>query len=154
MKMTRIFVVLALAACCLGAFAWATPKAPQAFGTKINPKAPTTSILDIEKNPQKYAGKTVLVKGHIIEQCPKASTGHGCFIMLKGHQKAASALYIELMNGGVMIPAVEDYAHAFVLGEVLVNTPDQAVSKTGAAGGFIKDGQVYLKAKGVLIGDD
>jgi ribosomal protein S8E len=68
------------------------PKFPEMSGN-------TTPVSEIMKNPDAYVGKTVLIKGSIIDVCPM----RGCWMKVSSDQKQQSIL-IKVNDGEMVFP--------------------------------------------------
>jgi RNase P/RNase MRP subunit p29 len=67
----------------------------EAYGTRLSDGA-VTSLRDILLKPEKYDGKTVVVKGKILNECPS-----GCWFDLKD---GGAVLHVDIKPAGLAIP--------------------------------------------------
>jgi RNase P/RNase MRP subunit p29 len=67
----------------------------EAYGTKLSDGA-VTSPKDILLEPEKYDGKTVVVEGKILNECPS-----GCWFDLKD---GGAVLHVDIKPAGLAIP--------------------------------------------------
>lgn len=82
----------------------------ETYGARISDGA-VTSIKDILLEPEKYNGKTVVVKGKILDECPT-----GCWFDLKD---GGAVLYVTIKPSGLAIPQKVGH-EAKVEGDVVV----------------------------------
>jgi len=114
-----IFASIALAAITIWFVAGCSPKSG-AFGQPIN-ETKITAVKDILGSPAQFKGKTVLVKGNIIEECPA-----GGWFMLKDD---TGVIYVNLHPSYFAIPqavgrkasaqgkVTVEYAQVSIIGE-------------------------------------
>jgi hypothetical protein len=80
------------------------------YGAKISDRA-ITSAKDILLKPEKYNGKTVVLKGKILNECPS-----GCWFDLKD---GGAVLYVTIKPSGLAIPQKVGH-EAKVVGDIAV----------------------------------
>ncbi len=68
---------------------------PESYGDKLSGKV-ITPVRDILLDPEQYSGKSVIIKGKIVNECPS-----GCWFDVND---SGAVLYVDIEPAGLAIP--------------------------------------------------
>lgn len=91
-------------------------------GAPLSKKTKKADLKDVMKNPEKYAGKTVMVKGVIVRSCKM----EGCWMELAPTADSAKAVRVKFKDHKFFIPLDSAGATAQVEGVFSVKTLSKA----------------------------
>jgi len=83
------------------------------YGSEITLKE-ETPISSILENPEEYLGQKVLVKGEVLDVCPKM----GCWMELKSDADGSDKIKVKVEDGVIVFPTEAVGKKAVVEGEV------------------------------------
>jgi len=110
---------------------------PKDYGKKLTLKE-KTKVSDILSNPEKYAGKKVLVEGTVVDVCQQ----RGCWIKLSS-DKEFEAIRFKVDDGVIVFPMEAKGKSARAEGVVSV--------KTYSKEDLIKQGEMHAKEEGTTF---
>jgi len=129
MKLTKLASLVTLLLICAIAFA-----APKNYGKKLTVKE-KTKVSDILADPEKFAGKKVLVEGAVVDVCKE----RGCWIKVAS-DKEFESIRFKVDDGVIVFPLDAKGKTALVEGVVSV--------KTYSKEDLVKQGEAHAKEEG------
>jgi len=129
MKLTKLASLITLLLICAIAFA-----APKNYGKKLTVKE-KTKVSDILADPEKFAGKKVLVEGAVVDVCKE----RGCWIKVAS-DKEFESIRFKVDDGVIVFPLDAKGKTALVEGVVSV--------KTYSKEDLVKQGEAHAKEEG------
>lgn len=113
------------------------------------PEGEVTPVDEVLSDSDAFLHQEVILVGKVARQCPMAQEGHGCWLSLLGMKsESGKELYVEFENApaGFYPKAFPEGTEVRVFGVVA-----RKGSEPTAQSGPIKEGEVYLQARGAAF---